>query len=293
MPVGSPDLNLVLDISEIEDLPEQLQKRIGQQANQAVQGLAAMTHAHVIEQAQQRLKSRREMFLKGLRFHQETKNIWVITVDQSARWIEDGMPPHSMLDDLLKSKKAKRAKDGSTYLVVPFKHGGAPTRSTPAQNTMSQTIKQELQKRNIPFKKIERNPDGSAKTGLLHKLDIDRPQQNKPAPGHEGPASKPYHSYPTPHGQEGPAGRPWLWGVRIYQRPQSNPDGSPKMDKLGRQKVSRDIMTFRVASSKQKGRGLWDHPGLEGMNFLDDAYQWAEQQWDTAIKPSLLRGVGL
>jgi hypothetical protein len=47
-------------------------------------------------------------------------------------------------------------------------------------------------------------------------------------------------------------------------------------------------MTFRVVSSKHKGV-KWEHPGIEGTHFFEEAETWAKQQWDNQIVPDILR----
>jgi hypothetical protein len=81
-----------------------------------------------------------------------------------------------------------------------------------------------------------------------------------------------------------------LDGVSIYQRMKKNPDGSMATGRKGNPVVVRDVMTFRVASSKHMGQ-KWDHPGLEGKEFLDEAYSWALNHWETEILPSIIKTV--
>jgi len=79
----------------------------------------------------------------------------------------------------------------------------------------------------------------------------------------------------------GPTGIPFLQGIRVYQK-------RVKDDSTGHSKVSRGIMTFRVASSKHKGTGRWVHPGLQARNFFDEAADWALEQWEKRIVPDIL-----
>jgi hypothetical protein len=285
------DLILTVDLQPILDNYKGMMEKARSQLEKAVQHLAAQTHAHVKEQAQGKLHSTRDIFLENLDFEQIDKRTWAVTVREKGLWIEEGMPPHSMLEDLLASPKAKTAKDGSKYLVVPFKHNKGPTQTTPHQQEMVSSIKEVLREKKIPYGKIERNPDGSPKSGLLHKMDLHGPKQNRAPNGAEGPPGKPFSTHAPGAGEEGPSGRPYLWGMRIYQRLLKNPDGSPKMGKDGHPKASREIFTFRVASSKQAAMNKWFHPGLEPKGFLDEAYTWAQDQWDNYIAPEILRSL--
>jgi hypothetical protein len=263
---------LNLDVKDLLNLGTELSAASKKALNDAGKRLTAMTRAHIVEQANKRLHSRREMYIDALTHFQVDENTWIISLDARARWIEDGMKPHSMLDDLLRSKKAKTAKDGSKYMVVPFQHNKGPTQMTPAQKTLLATIKKELTTRKIPYGKTETNADGSAKTGLLHAFDIKTaPLKSANSPGQgKGPVGQV---------MQGPTGIPLLKGVRIFQRETENKDGSKS--------VRRDIMTFRVASSKHKDQGRWEHPGLEGVKLMDEAYDWAKTTWEKDIIPQL------
>lgn len=280
------DLTLQLDLSEVTNHTKKLSQGLDSRLAVAAEHLAIQAHARVREQASTKLRSRLEQFTQNLELETLDKGVYSVVVKEPARWIEDGMEPHSMLDALLRSPKAKTAKDGSRYLIVPFKHNVAPRKQTPVQSELLGHLKNALKDRNIPYQKIERNPDGSAKTGLLHGFDLHGPKRRTPGPGAAGPMGRPFATHGLGHANEqGPEGRPFLWGVRIYQRLLKQPDGTPKMTGKGEQAVGRDIFTFRVASSKQTNK--WFHPGAQPMHFLDDAYEWAKHQWDQVIAPQI------
>jgi hypothetical protein len=84
-----------------------------------------------------------------------------------------------------------------------------------------------------------------------------------------------------------------LSGLRIYQTLIKDKHGKEVNGHDGHPKVERSIMTFRIASSKQAGQGIWDHPGVKPMHFLEDAYQWAVDEWDNRIAPEILRSIVL
>lgn len=268
MATGS--LSIVIDMAEIREQFAGLTKQLEEKLTTAAASLAIQTHAHVKEQAQSRLTTRREAYVDALQFEQLDAQTWAITVPQKIRWIEDGMPAHDMLEDLLKSPKAKTSKDGGKYIVIPFKHNKGPTQQTPMQASLLSKIKSVMKEKKIPYGKIEKNADGSPKQGLLHSIDIKEPN--------------PKAAHHTNH---------ILEGIRVYQKGKKNADGSPKLGKDGHQAVSREVMTFRIASSKHKGTGKWQHPGLEAMNFLDEAYEWAMRLWESEIQPEILRSLNI
>lgn len=284
------DSFLKLDLSELikgyTDLTDDVKEKLVKSAEYLSQ--AGFTHLQ--ELGSTKLHSRRDLFLNNISVEPLEAGVYAITVHQDAVWIEDGMPPHSMLEDLLTSPKAKTAKDGSKYIIVPFRHSKAPSRSTPQQKALLSAIKDELKSRDIPYKKIEKNPDGSPKMGLLHSFDIAKPeQQNRVPPGELGPGGDQFRANPIPTGQEGPGGRPYLWGTKVYQSPMKNQNGDVQMDSSGYPKADRNIFTFRVASSKQEGK--WNHPGLSPQHFLEDTYEWVKQQWEDQILPEILSSI--
>lgn len=260
-----------LDISDVVKLTEALVPRATEALTKAAADLTAQIHVHIIERVNDQLHSTRDTYVKALSFLQINAFTWVVNLDASALWIEDGRPPGEMIDDLLRSPKAKTAADGSRYLVVPFQHNKAPTRLPIAQHSLQDTVKAELKRRKIPYGKIERNVDGSPRLGLLHKLDIT----DKPLKTHEG-AAQGWGKIGDV--RQGRTGIPFLQGIRIYQRQVEG-------------RTQRGIMTFRVVSDKQKGTGSWFHPGLEPKHFFEEAFLWATREWETKIKQQVLREI--
>jgi hypothetical protein len=52
--------------------------------------------------------------------------------DDAAKRIEEGSPAHDMKQDLRKAPKARRSKDGSLYLIIPFRHSNPKARGIQA-----------------------------------------------------------------------------------------------------------------------------------------------------------------
>lgn len=276
---------LHLDQGPIKELDSQLRKELTPKLQEAAAALAAQTHAHVVEEASQRLKTRREWFMDNLTLEQVDKNIWAITVSGKGLWIEDGMQPHEMIDDLVKNGKI--AADGSKYQVIPFEHSKGQTQQGPVGKQITSLIKQELKSRKIPYMKIERGIFGLPRSGKLHEFSINGPEamHGKLSQAYEGPVGHHLRSQFT--------GAHYGQGVRIYQKIMKNEAGDYLKDKKGRVKAERSVVTFRVASTKQKGSGMWFHPGLTGEHFLDEAAEWAGRTWDTQMLPDILKGLGI
>jgi hypothetical protein len=266
-------LSVNIDLSEVQELLG-LQEALTKEAKGAGADLAKMIHAKALELAAKKLHSRRQEFVENLTYHEVEDGIWVISLAAKARHIDDGMPAHNMLNGLLASPKAKRAKDGSRYIIIPFKHGpgAGKTTTTPAQQDLISTVKSAMRQRGIPFGKLEVDSAGKAKVGKLHSFDI----MNAPKKTANGPGQG--------HGKigevkQGNTGIPFLQGVTVYQK------------KGAGGKVQKAIMTFRTASSKQTGK--WNHPGNKPVHIMEEAAAWALETWSKEIAPSILDKVVL
>jgi hypothetical protein len=292
------DLTLDLDISKILDLGNDL-KIFENELHRAAQLLAGQTHLHILESVQQKLHTRREIYIKNLAKPTEIQpGVFMITLGEDAGWIEDGMPPHSMVLDLL-GDNPEVAKDGSRYRVIRFDHSkGGATQTSPAEQVLVSAIKTELKKMRIPWKGVERNGDGSPKSGVLHKIKMgtpDRPPDTQ-SPNLTRDPNLPPNQHGYGHGavgspMVGPTGIPFLKGLTVSQSPLFDSDGKPKLDKKGKQMAGRTISTFRVVSSKHEGKS-WRYPGIEACSFFDEAVVWAEREWDQKMLPDLLKKLG-
>jgi len=278
-----------LDISRFTDLEEKFKEKAEASLRNAAAGLSAMTRAHIAEEVNKKLRSTKDAYIKNLRHRQLNADTWVVELtydpksqdSKLARAVENGMTQHEMIDDLLKSPKAKTAKDGSKYLIVPFKQNKPPTTVPQAGLSLQDTVKAFFKQKGVAWGKIERHGDGSPKTGLLHSLD----QKASPLKTHNGP----YQG----HGKigdvrQGPTGIPFLQGIRVYQSAVTGANGKPVMGNDGHPKVQRGIFTFRIVSSKMKGQGRWIHPGIKPHKFFDEAYNWALNEWENKISKQVV-----
>lgn len=274
---------LNLDDSELRRVAENL-KGAQKKIEKAVGMLAAQAHAHIVDQAQQELHSRREKYISALQPPQEEGSAatWVIALNPEALWIEEGVGSNTeMLDKLLDSPKTKTAKDGSRYRPIPFENNKTPTtlKGMPYADQMKQAAKRFLKSQGVPFSMIEKNGDGSAKTGLLHSFEFF-PERRHPKKEKDGPGQG--------HGFVGDARRghfengytPFLYGMRVYQREVE--------DAAKKKSIQRSVVTFRNVSSKQDASKMWVHPGLEPKHFFEKAYDWALKEWQTNVAPQLI-----
>lgn len=239
-------------------------------AKEETQKLGMLAHAHMIELTGERLHSRRQKYLDALSFKEEG-DAFVVELGSNAIWVDDGLNPHSMLEDLLASPKAKRAKDGSMYLIVPFQHNKAPQNTPDSQMDIVGAVKKVLKQNKIPWAKIERFDNGQPKLGRLHKIDItDQPLKTKEGAG-QG-------SGRIGEVRQGNTGIPFLKGLSVYQHDN------------GKGGITRSVLTFRVASSRQEGK--WRYPGIVGVHIFEDTQEWCVDQIEKLILPDLMARFG-
>jgi len=245
-----PNLKFFINAEEIAATMKEFKVEVQAALEESVRGVAAMTHAKVTELAQQKLGQTRKIYTDNLDFKEVSPNVWVVSLDQPAMWIEEGRKSGDMTEDLLR-KGAHISKEGNRYKAIPFDQAKKPSQTSGFEKNLIAKLKSELKKAGIPYKKLEFNPDGSPRIGRLHTLNISS-------------------AYPSPR-----ASHEALAGVNIYQ------------SKTASGNVRRDIMTFRIVSDKHKG-SKWVHPGREASKFFEEALAWSEQEFEQNILPSIL-----
>lgn len=236
--------------------------------------------------------------VKNLRWIKISDGIWMVELDENAKWLEDGRKETFMGDWLLKpgAKGVKRAKDGSLYRVIPFKETEGGKTAAGASPVLADIVMQHAKSQRISLKKIETNPDSTPKLGILHKLDI--------RPG-DAPGYAPGAIYSKPRTTEdsiatGQGGTPLpphagifkLSGAVVAQNAYdkktgeliTNPQRAQKMIASKKAKVKKETVVFRVISSKHKHENRWMYPEVEGANFFQKAYEHAEQQWASIVQ---------
>jgi hypothetical protein len=247
------DLKIKIDAAGLAAQFKEIAASVEQDIKHGVANLATITHAKVIEMASNELHSTRERFLNNLGFEEIAEGVWVVGIDESALFVEEGLEPNfDMKPGLLKDGETS---GGYKYRIVPFEHSKAPSQLTPTTHSILNRIKENLKKEGIPYKKLERGADGKPRLGQLHKF-----------------------SWPSE--LPGRGNTPLFKNVHIYQT----------MTKGGN--VRRDILTFRTVSNKPGNEDKWLHPGLSGKKFLDRAAEWAEKEFYDKILPEILEKYG-
>lgn len=249
-------LNFNIDAAAIAEQFKEMKLEVEQDLNKAVANLAAITDAKVKEMASQELKSSRQPFMDSLGFEEIAPGVWIISVDESGLWIEEGIEANKDMKPGLLAENFKTSKDGHRYKAIPFDYGTAPSQQTPSTQMVVSYLKSQLRKEKVPFKKIEKNDDGSPKVGKLHEFDFGNPRGTMGGPGK--------------------GNTPQFKNLSIYQ----------SITKSGN--VRRDILTFRTVSDGPGSAGKWHHPGAEPKKFLDRALDWAMKEWEDKILPEVM-----
>lgn len=267
-------LQINLSLGDITSLHAELKAKADILLERSVENLAVMAHAHIVEQASAKLHSTRQTYIDALSLDQISAGSWMVTLDNSAMWIEEGMPRHEMIDDLLKNGSQFSKKTGARYRVIPF-----PIKSktqTPASGQATRMAAQRaLKGAGINMKQVEKEAAGRVKLGTLHKLDV----VGSPLKTGEGPGQGHGH---IGHVRQGMGGTPFLKGLRVMQRRVGQ---APPM-------IQRTALTFRIVSSLMKGTGRWVHPGIKPHKLLDEAHEWATKEWESKIKPEIQDALG-
>lgn len=270
-----------LNLDDIKDFLKNLPKVKQESVKMAQNLLVPAIYAHIQEEARKKLHSTQNPFLENISVKQIDPDTWVIALDAKYRWIDDGMQPHEMIDNL--TKNGKTSKTGAKYQVIPFMHGPGrgPAHSTPWQTDLQSTIRAELQRaqnnltgnKGIPYAGIEKDASGKPLIGRLHSIDIN----SAPTKTHSGPGQGWGNIGAV---RQGYTGIPFLHRVEIYQKMVKQKDGS--------EKAQRAIMTFRTVSTDMKGSGRWFHPGTPPANIFEEAAEWGMKHWETEILPKLM-----
>lgn len=260
-----------IDFSEVLSL-DGLEADLNRLAQKAGQDMAKSIHAKLVELANKELgEGRRDKYIAAINSSQAGENEWLVSLDSSAEWIEDGHAAFNLIKSMLSSPKAKHGKEGP-YMDVPFEQNKkAMSSMSPQQQALWGAIKSEVNN----FKKLGSdlgNPgpvmgkDGNPKQGYIGSFNVStKPNSTNAVPIGKGPKGSV---------AQGASGTPLLQGVRVYQQTVKTKSGKSKTQKM--------YVTFRRVSGKSKPPA-WDHPGIEGVNLFDKAADWAQQELDQKL----------
>ena len=168
--------------------------------------------------------------------------------DDAAKRIEEGSPEYDMKKSLATAPKARTAKDGSKYLIIPFRHGIPGTRGMPAMPKAVYKLAKAM--------------------SFSHHLGVVGSRLS--ATGHQVPLFG------------------YQWGDRLGKglAPKSKPwhvtdpyAGMVRFKDATKAKTAAGYITFRVMSEKSSARS-WIRPAQPGLFPLETAM---EQAWDENV----------
>ena len=248
-------------LRELEKDLKNLTAEMTEKARRNVELLAGTAHSMIVKKVNAKLHSTAQMYLDNLAIKKISESgdnvIHAVLLYKPAKFLEDGQNAHNMIDYLVNGKSGKTAKDGSKYAVIPFHHNKNPRSA--AQDKITQYINTELKHLGLD-KVITR--DGKPIIGRAATVDMIKrgsPQSEK-------------------------TWKPLLEGVTIYQSEVKNRQGQVLKKQNGEARIRRDIMTFRVVSTKQIGKGLWDNPGRPGLKAFEEVVRELDPIWDAMIQ---------
>jgi hypothetical protein len=194
---------------------------------------------------------------------------WDISVEEGASFVCQGVVIHNsptfMGDWLLKpgAPGVKTAKDGSQFRVIPMNQ----TKNSKKDPVLFHNIKYALQQNNIDMKKLTKGPDNKPILGVVAKLGIKEKRTSYPEMHFSEPRNRQTANklgLPETHGHH------YLDNAVVTQR------------KVGG-KVKKEVVTFRVISSKHKQEGRWFYPKVEALNSIPEAYKYANEEWGKIV----------
>jgi hypothetical protein len=234
------------DISDFIEYVIKYTQAVQAGVDRFIEFLPIMIRGHMAALAQQRLHSTKQRFLDAVRF-QADKEVLVCTMDKDdwlALAVETGVPEFDMKDRLKTSPKAKTAKDGHKFMVIPI---GPLSKAGPGSNTeKGQTyqslIAQTLTRPKYGKEKVKVNMNGTVDT--IREVVAKDQRVNG------------------------------MYQVRKYANNMARESGQSPLS-------SKTVM-FRVMSDKQDGK--WIHPGIKAANIFKDTQVWINGVMESTLE---------
>lgn len=229
----------------------------------AVGNIARGAHNEWIRRAQSKLNTSRDTYIRGLQQSDSFSvsptaqgDVYQVQlVGQMPNEFEFGKKSFDMKTvrpGWLGGAKARTAKDGSKYVIIPFRH------STSSTTNINYTGKAAA----------VNNPD--LKTQLraaVKEYGLDRMQRLASGRVQEGAVAKIPNRAPV---------HPYLQGLVRIQK------GLDSQTSTGKQRGSSSLMTFRIMSTKSPASS-WIHPGIKAANILPEIEAWVNSQMDKIL----------
>lgn len=214
--------------------------------DRVLRGVAAAARQRWIRYAQSELKSTSRDYVQGISEVEVEGRVARIELNGVLpNMIENGWPPTDLRSTLLgPNSKAKTAKDGSRYNIIPFRHGTPGSGGRNVGTPMPEPIYQYA-------KKLA--PSLSRPAGLSSSRQISTLYGGRLEP-RKGMKQEAFKLLTT-------KSKPWH-KTSIFR-------GMIREEKMYAKTSQSQYTTFRVISSKvSRGPQHWMHPGIQAKHFI-------------------------
>ena len=226
--------------------------------------VAHAAHNEWIRLAKERLSTSQDLYVNALQQSQsfysapDMDSHTITLVGQMANNIESGMGSFDMKGvrpGWLGGSKAKTAADGSTYVVIPFRHSTTSKKMGYTGKAKDMGLKDQLKKvaKDYGMNRMQRTATGQVVKGITQKVPRSPTQARKTD----------VHRY--------------LHNLTRIQAPVAGTTPS------GKERGQAQLMTWRVMSTKSDPSS-WIHPGIEAKNLLREVKNFAELELKKGIK---------
>lgn len=246
------EIDIEIKAQELGLSLENLATSVEAEFKAAIGDIANGAYAKIIAEAQEKLSSTRQDYLKGLDFVRIGNNTYLITLDgKFSSALERGWGPYDQRETLLKSNKVvsvgsraglpwvKTAKKGHRYAHVPLRR--TPFTKEPKYVDMAQMLRQ-VETRNAMGRKqkltsLFKDPSGKALIGKVANVTD-------------------------------------LGGITKYQQLYKN-------ERTGKEKVESIYISYRTISEIGQG---WQNRGFSGLQAFEHAEQWINSELEKILQ---------
>lgn len=191
----------------------------------------------------------------------------------AARYLEDGTEPFDMKKMLHTSSKVRIGKDGTRYLIIPFRHGTPGTTTMAPMSDLTHKISSKMAMSNITGLRMESNVnkgnaivDGKKMTGVKSNVSGKLV------------------------GDDMVIRRTYDWGGRVGkgEKIPKNERGMTRMNTSSGKAKSSEYITFRIMSEKSS---KWKNPGISARHIAKTASVEARNAVYTLVEKGVAEDV--
>lgn len=167
-------IDIGTNIDEIGKSVDELSQQMVKDVQTAVGQLSRNVENEAIRLAQERLFSTSNHYIQSIKREQVGDNVWVISIDDEfSEHLENGFNGFDMKPGFLKSDKAKKDKDGNSYLDVPIQqHPFSKQKSSTKVTDMRSAVESVLKDNNVKkrVEEFDANSKGLSRYGNVTRF---------------------------------------------------------------------------------------------------------------------------